>query len=202
MCLTRSGLSKLGVFFLVINFLEFIFKARPNKSFSTLPINSLQHWSWLFFCGTFYAFTSFFISFCSFPVFPFTFYQSPVVLLYVGLAFGGHGIRERCIPLSFFPIRSFGLEEASLFFSLDRVTGVHPRDAKAAFCARAILIMAVCNSSLFWILIPLSTKHLWGQRSLPKISAAVPTLDLTAAGLFLDDFRGLAQFFHFLTLFP
>ena len=43
MYLTRSGLSRTGVFLLVANLLVTILKARPHGSFSTSPIKSLQH---------------------------------------------------------------------------------------------------------------------------------------------------------------
>ena len=45
MYLTRSALSRPGVFLLVTNLLVTILKARPHGSFSTSPIKSLQHWS-------------------------------------------------------------------------------------------------------------------------------------------------------------
>ena len=43
MYLTRSGLSRPGVFLLVTNLLVTILKARPHGSFSTSPIKSFQH---------------------------------------------------------------------------------------------------------------------------------------------------------------
>ena len=43
MYLTRSGLSRLGVFLLVTNLLVTILKARPHRSFSTSLIKSFQH---------------------------------------------------------------------------------------------------------------------------------------------------------------
>ena len=49
MYLTRSKLSRPGVFLLVINLLVTILKARPHGSFWTSPIKSFQHWSRLFF---------------------------------------------------------------------------------------------------------------------------------------------------------
>ena len=49
MYLSRSGLSRPGIFLLVTNLLVTILKARPHGSFSTSPIKSFQHWSPLFF---------------------------------------------------------------------------------------------------------------------------------------------------------
>ena len=49
MYLTRSGLSRIGVFLLVTNLLVNILKARPHWSFLTSQIKSFQHSSLLFF---------------------------------------------------------------------------------------------------------------------------------------------------------
>ena len=49
MYLTRSALSRPGVFLLVTNLLVTIWKARPHGSFSTSPIKFFQHWSQVFF---------------------------------------------------------------------------------------------------------------------------------------------------------
>ena len=49
MYLTRSGLSRPGIFLLVTILLVTILKARPHGSFSTSPIKSFQYWSRLFY---------------------------------------------------------------------------------------------------------------------------------------------------------
>ena len=49
MYLTRSGLSKPGVFLLMSNLLVTVLKVRPHGSFSTSPIKSFQYWRRLFF---------------------------------------------------------------------------------------------------------------------------------------------------------
>ena len=47
--LTRSGLSRPGVFFLITNLLVTILQARTHGSFSTSPIKPFHHWSQFLF---------------------------------------------------------------------------------------------------------------------------------------------------------
>ena len=58
--LTRSWLSRPGVFFLVTNLLVTILEARPHGSLSTSPIKAFQHWSRLFFMPYLRAYFAFF----------------------------------------------------------------------------------------------------------------------------------------------
>ena len=65
MYLTRSVLSRPGVFLLVTNLLVTILKARPHWSFSTSTIKSFQHWSRLSFMPCLRADFAFFHASCS-----------------------------------------------------------------------------------------------------------------------------------------
>ena len=171
MYLTRSGLSRPGVFLLVTNLLVTIMKARPHDSFSTSPIKSFQHWSRLFSMPSLRDF--FFSLLCQLPL--------PNLLRgWFLVAWEWEG-DEFLFP--FFAIRSSGGKGASLFFHLDCVLGVSLRDADLGLRKISILLEVVWDSSLFWISTPFCNKHLWVLRRLSKTTAASPTLVLTVIGV-------------------